>query len=414
MAKIKFEDGTVINFDGIPTEKDVEEVAKKLNLGVKKEPVLEQREKNIFQKAKDTSKKMFDTAGSVLQKTGEVFLTPVVNALQTGIMQPVRQIQKAVPGGKTGKEEYQSPFGQLKDIGQMGAGERFTKALDVASAGLPLEQLAKKPLTIMAQKLYGSALKAKDITRSGKVISKADEAVKIGLKEKIWLTQGGVEKVAQRIDDFEELLGKAISEGKSKGGVSVNEVVKYVDEARDFFANQANRKEAKAAMQYLDDLKKDFRKDFGPYMSLDKAQKIKVATGQALRKYYNNMSTVAIEGEKQLVRGLKEKIVEKAPVVGDINARLANLYKFDVALQKASTRNKNLNLLGMGAKFGVAAGGSKGALVGLIADLVDNPAVKSGIAISLDRLGAATGQTIKNAKVPLASLLDYIREELTK
>src|SRR3990167_493978 len=32
MAKIRFENGTVVNFDGDPTPEDVEEVAQKLNL----------------------------------------------------------------------------------------------------------------------------------------------------------------------------------------------------------------------------------------------------------------------------------------------------------------------------------------------------------------------------------------------
>ena len=419
MAKIKFEDGTIINFNGTPTEKDVEEVAMKLGLKKQSAPSMqiEQNKKSgisgTINKAKEFSKSAFKTAGNILEGAGKMLVNPNVNALQTGIMQPVRQVQKAIPGGKTGQETYQSPFGELRDIEQMGAGEKATKVFDVASVGLPIENIVKKPLTIAAQKLYGSALKARDIIKFGKVVTSADDITKIGLKEKIWLTQGGVEKVANRIDDFEAMLGDAIEAGKSKGGIAVNEVVKYVDEAREFFQNQANRKEAKLAMQYLDDLKKGFRKDFGPYMSLDKAQKVKVATGQELKKYYNTMSSSAIEGEKQLVRGLKEKIVEKAPIVGDINARLSNLYKFDVALQKAVNRSKNLNLLGLGTKFGAAAAGSKGALVGILADLVDNPAIKSGVAINLDRLAGKTGGVIKNAKIPIASLIDYIREELS-
>ena len=36
MAKIRFENGTVVNFDGKPTQKDVEEVAQKLGIGQKK------------------------------------------------------------------------------------------------------------------------------------------------------------------------------------------------------------------------------------------------------------------------------------------------------------------------------------------------------------------------------------------
>lgn len=354
-----------------------------------------------------------EKVGGILQKAGEMFLNPTINAIQTGITQPIREVQEKVPGGKTGHEVYQTPFGENKNVKDLSLGQKILQPIDVASAGLPVENIVKTPLTKIAQKLYQSGLKAKDISKAGKVVSKAEDIAKIGLEERIWLTKGGVEKVAAKIDKFEEAIDAIIESGKTKGAISVNEVVKYVDEAKGFFANQANRIEAKNAIQYLDELKKGFRKDFGPYMSLQKAQEVKVATGQALKKYYNAMTSAAIEGEKQLVRGLKEKIVEKVPQMGDINQRLSNLYKFDQALTKASGRIGNLNLLGLPSKIAGGVGGVKGLVAGKLLELLDAPSVKSGVAISLDRLAKASGSTMQGIKVPLSSLITYIVDEIS-
>ena len=138
------------------------------------------------------------------------------------------------------------------------------------------------------------------------------------------------------------------------------------------------------------------------------AQKVKVRTGQQLKKYYDRLTTTGIEARKQGTRFLKEKIVEKAPEVGDINARLKSLYEFEEALSKASGRIGKLNLLGLGTKLGAATGGIKGSVIGAIADLIDKPVIKSATAIGLDVLskGATGGQ------ITLSTLFGNIKKLL--
>jgi len=301
--------------------------------------------------------------------------------------------------------ELTTPTNTAQKVGYYG--EKVGEFLTPTGLGATAKVI-KKPLTLAAEKLYQSALKPRDITKAGKIVTKSEDIVKTGLKERVWLTQGGVERVANKIDDLEGQLGEVIDKAKSKGSIDVNVVRSYVDDAKGFFQNQANVPEAKKSLQEIENIGKAFRKEYGPQMSIQKAQDIKVATGQALRRYYDKMSSADIEATKQIVRGLKEQIVKKAPEAGVINTRLSSLYQFDQALTKSSTRIKNLNLLGLGTKFGAAAGGSKGAVIGLIADLMDAPSVKSGAAIGLNEIGKLGGK----GAIPINTLLGLIRAKI--
>lgn len=267
----------------------------------------------------------------------------------------------------------------------------------------------KKPLTWAAEKLYQSALKPRNIVKDGKVITSGEEIVKIGLKERVWLTKGGVERVANKIDDFETQLGDAIEAAKTKGKtIATKGLQEYLNLAKEFFKEQVDVKAAQTALEEIDTLGKNFIEKYGNKIPIEIAQKIKVSTGQFLRKYYGQLSAAGIEGQKQATRFLKEKIVEKAPQVGDINQRLSNLYKFDKALEKARGRIGNLNLLGISTKVGAAVGGVKGAAVGALVGLVDNPAIKSGTGIVLNELS----KIAKKGVIPLNALLGLIRANL--
>jgi hypothetical protein len=357
--------------------------------------------------------KILEKAGGVFQKAGEMFLNPVLKAVETGVMQPIREVQKIIPGGKTGAEEYNTPFGVIKDVYTQPKSESVMQAIDIASAGLPVEKLLKTPLTKVAEKLYQTAMKPGAVKVAGKVVVEAKDIVKIGLDEGVWLTKGGVERVATKIDDFEDMLGKVIDEAKQKGvTISTKGLKSYLAEAKKFFSNQFNVEDAKKSVAEIDAIGNKFIKEFGDNIPIEKAQEIKVATGQALRKYYDKMSSAGIEGTKQGVRYLKDKIVEAAPQAGNINQRLSNLYKFDQALQKASGRIGNLNLLGLPSKIGGAVAGAHGAVVGKLMELLDAPSIKSGLAIGLDRLAKGGQTALKGVKIPLSNLINHIVDEI--
>lgn len=354
-----------------------------------------------------TAKESSDIIGSIKEKIPKVVGIPGISATPLGVLKPVTAVASKISPAISSFEEnanlpegtLTTPEGTAQKVGFYG--EKVAELVN--PIGLKgTSSVIKKPLTTAAEKLYQSALKPKNAPG-------ALDIVKTGLKERVWLTKGGVEKVANKIDEFESLLGDAIETAKGQGAkIPTKGLNEYLGEAKKFFENQVDVEDAKRAIKEIDDLGKRFIKKYGKEIPIEEAQKIKVASGQMLRKYYDRLSSAGIEGQKQATRFLKDKIVEAAPVTGDINSRLSNLYKFDQALSKASGRIGNLNLLGFGTKFGAAAAGSKGAAIGLVTDLMDKAAVKSGVAIGLNEL-AKFGQ---KGSVPLNALLGVIKARI--
>ncbi len=269
-------------------------------------------------------------------------------------------------------------------------------ALEVATAGGG--SVVKRPITQAAERLYQSALKP-----TASAIEKG--VVKTGLAERVWLTKGGVEKAASKIDELEGALGAAIDAAKAEGAtVSTNGLREFVDPIRKWYET-VDVAGSKAAKEYIDKTLRDFTKKYGANVPIEEAQKLKVNTMRYLRNAYGELSNVQKETQKQIARFLKEGIVEKAPAVGDINARLKNLYALDQSLEGAARRIGNLNLLGLGAKIGAAAGGKAGAVLGIAADLLDKAGIKSGAAIGLNEIAKLAGS---GSTVPAAALLNYI------
>ncbi len=227
----------------------------------------------------------------------------------------------------------------------------------------------------------------------------------------MFLTQGGVEKVASKIDDLETQLGSVIEGAKAEGKtISTNGMQAYLDEVKDFFRYDADVEAGKKAIQELDDMAASFKKEYGEELPIDIAQKIKVSTGQKIAKYYDRLTDVGIEGRKQMTRYLKDKIVEKAPIVGDVNTRLSSLYQFDKALSKAQGRIGKLNLLGLPSKLGGAIAGPKGAVLGKALEILDSAGIKSTAAIGLNELSKLSGAAGAGARIPVTALLNYLLE----
>ena len=307
----------------------------------------------------------------------------------------------------------------LKTYLQTGGNLDQTKEAGVVGALAPaITEVAKKPLTLIAEKLYQSALKPS--TTLGK--SAIKDIIGTALKEKVWLTNGGVERAAQKIDDLESKLGDVLGTtkivngvetfvpGTATGVIPTTKLKSFVDPIRKFFET-VDVQGSKDAQEYIDKTVQDFAEKYPDGIPVGEAQKLKVNTMRYLRSAYGELSSVQKEAQKQITRFLKEGIVEKAPVVGDINARLAKLYALDGALEKASARIGNLNLLGLGSKIGAAAGGKPGAVIGVIADLIDKPWAKSGAAIGLNELAKAAEKVGKAGKVSIPLLMRYLSQQ---
>jgi len=386
-------------------EKGLNYASEKLfpNLGIKGS---DQTQGNKLQQTTLAPQGIAQKVGFGTEQIGEL-MTPVgAEALSSKLATMTPKFGKA--GGAVlslGKGLISGTENALKTAVQSGGDGTQTAASFGVGAAVPIaSDVLKKPITKLAERIYQSALKpSEDALAQG--------VVKTGLKEKVWLTKGGVEKAAQKIDDLESQLDEAIKAGTAEGKtVPTNGLKKFVDPIRGWFET-VDVKASKAAQEYIDDTLKTFKKKYGNEIPIEEAQKLKVNTMRLIRNSYGELSNVQKETQKQMARFLKEGIVEKSPVVGDVNARLKSLYTLDEALGKASKRIGNLNLLGLGLKAGSALGGGKGAIMGLLGDLTDKAAVKSGAAIGLNNFANLAGQGVTNAKAPVTFLLNKLIEK---
>lgn len=241
-----------------------------------------------------------------------------------------------------------------------------------------------------AKRIYRSALKPSTAGRFG--FQNADAAVETGLREGIKLTEGGLKKTTKLIDTLEARVGKAIDKAAdSNKMVETAKLKAFVDDAKEHFLNIADVTESNKAFQIIDDAYEQFAKKYGEKVPVKLAQEIKVKTYNWLRGEYQKLGSASIEASKNLVRGLKEGIVDAAPEVGDINTRLKALYNFDKTLEKSVGRLQNSNLLGLDTKvlMGLATGEKSlaTAILATMNSIVGSQLSKSAISIKLFRLG---------------------------
>lgn len=470
MAVIQFENGQKVEFDGDPTPEDVEEVAAKL--GIKSAAPAPSRASSVIKTIQDLPEKTTaplrgavksagrtllgipaigekissaaaklatggkeipgftdggpattvreklepqgagEKAGAFVEQAAELFL-PVPGAAKAKV---AAEVVEKIPMLARAAQAFKTAAISALELGGKTAvqtGGDLPETAAGAAVGLtaPLASMVfKTPLTMMAEKLYASAAKF-TTSATEKAAGKGIDLVKTGLRERVFLTQGGVERVAAKIDDMENQVGKAIEEAKKLGAkISTAGLKGYLDEAKELFKYDVDVAAGKAAIKELDDIGRAFVKEHGRFLPIELAQKIKVRTGQQLAKYYDRLSSVGIEGRKQATRFLKEKIIEKAPTIGDINKRLASLYELDKALDSSMNRIKKLNLLGLGTKI-LTAGGRGEAAVAL--QVLGSAFSKSGAAIGLNELAKLAEGSAQAGKIPAALLLRYLASLLT-
>jgi len=166
MPQVKFESGQIVNFATMPTQKDIDEVATKLGIN---KPAPKQ---SFLSKAGS-----FFTEGKGLKALTDTFISPVARELERPIVSAVRGVQGLVPGGKTGRESVETPFGEVKPLSELSPGEALGGAVEVASF-LPLEKLfiggAK-----LAGKFGRSLLRGTGEVLTGVAKSKLDDFYKL-------------------------------------------------------------------------------------------------------------------------------------------------------------------------------------------------------------------------------------------
>ena len=186
------------------------------------------------------------------------------------------------------------------------------------------------------------------------------------------------------------LPGGPISYFDSGTTINPQDVVKRLDSVKARFANQVN---PEADLQAIDAAKAEFLKNNPDAIPAAQAQAMKQGTYQQLKgRAYGELKGATIESQKALARGIKEELETQFPEIKGLNAQESQFIGLDRALDKALNRIGNHQLIGIGTPI---VGGATGAVAGgpaaiasmIMKAAIDDPVVKSRLAIALNKAG---------------------------
>lgn len=242
--------------------------------------------------------------------------------------------------------------------------------------------------TGLAQRMYRSALKPSTVLPEAKV----QNIVQTGLREGVPVSAGGAEKLGNLIDDInQQIAGKIQSSAAQGATVNKFAVASRLGGTAQRFATQVN---PTADLNAISESGNEFLTNQPANIPVDQAQALKQGTYQQLKgKAYGELKSATIESQKALARGLKEELASQIPEIGDLNSRESQLIGLDGALERAVNRISNHQIIGIGTPIAAGAAkavtGSSGmaAVAGLLKAVVDDPIIKSKLAIAMSRQG---------------------------
>ena len=261
-----------------------------------------------------------------------------------------------------------------------------------AAQGLPaVESATPTFLKNLGSKLYQSALKPSTTLGA----QKTAQIVQTGLDNAIPVSQAGIEKLGSLIDDVNQKIADTIAANPS-APINKFKVASRLGDTAQKFATQVS---PTSDLNAISDVGNDFLATQPGNIPASQAQALKQGTYQQLAgRSYGELKGATIEAQKALARGLKEELVTQFPELGDLNAQDSKFLQLDPILERAVSRIGNHQLLGIGTP--IAGGAAKAvtgsnavaATVGALKAVVDNPAIKSRLAIAISKSGVPMAQ----------------------
>lgn len=285
-------------------------------------------------------------------------------------------------------------------LGSVGVGvSRIGQALSMAPKGSvlpnPVEgvaavvnrgiKVAQPAMRAVAERAYSSALKPSTALEPGE----RGAVINTGLENAIPVSEKGFNTIYENIKDLNAKVDATI---KSKPGATIapNKVASRLNDTVDTFRNQVA---PSADLKVIETVGNDFLDTHGgkPISAVD-AQSLKKGTYKQIgSRAYGEVKGAQIEAEKSLARGLKEELEVQFPEIKGLNAQEAKFYGLEPILARAIGRISNHEIFGVGTPVvtgaaAVATGSAKMAAVfGTLKAVIDNPAVKSRLAIMLNK-----------------------------
>lgn len=214
-----------------------------------------------------------------------------------------------------------------------------------------------------------------------------------GLNEKIPVSQKGLENLGDLIDNVNKDISDKI---QSNPNAPINKfsVSSRLNQTAQRFSNQVS---PSSDLNAISNVGNDFLDTAPDPLTAEQAQRMKQGTYQALGdKAYGELQGASREAQKSLARGLKEELAVQFPELNELNARDSRLLDLQDSLERAVGRIGNHQLMGIGTPIAagavkaVSGSGKLGAVAGVMKAVLDNPGVKSRLAIALSSPGTPT------------------------
>lgn len=298
-------------------------------------------------------------------------------------------------------------------IGQAGAGAIIGEgvgagATAVAPKVLPVAGrvalLGKTP-----EAAYESALKPSTVLSP----VQRDAVIQTGLQNEIPISKGGLEKLGEHIDTLNQAITDEIAKDPTRP-IDTNKVATGADFAKAKFAKQVN---AGGDLKAIEASKQQFLAEQGaptdaqgnvtgpaPPMNAADAQAMKQGTYRVLKGKFGEQGSAAVEAQKGLAHELKNEIAIQFPEINNLNSDLSKMLDLQPVLERAVNRISNHQAIGIGTPIAGAAAkavtgsGSVGVVASVLKGVLDNPGVKSRLAIAIS----------KSSKIPISQAMEKV------
>ena len=270
--------------------------------------------------------------------------------------------------------------------------------LDAAAPGRPVIP-TPSPTNLAARiALLGRSPQAayEGALKPSTTLSATDRAniVQTGLDNGIPVSKAGVEKIGDLISDLNQKISDTIASDPNRP-INPSKAVQNLNATRTKFSNQVNPQSDinsinSSGQEFLD----QFRSQPGGAvrnMTAQEAQNMKQGTYRVLAGKYGEQGSASVEAQKALARGLKDEIASQFPEINNLNAAESRLLNLQPVLERAVNRISNHQIIGIGtpvtgaAVKAVSGSPTLATISAVIKAVVDNPSVKSHLAISVSK-----------------------------
>jgi hypothetical protein len=214
--------------------------------------------------------------------------------------------------------------------------------------------------------------------------------VNTGLREKIPVSTKGLEDLSDLIQDINSKMDAAIP-ANSTQTVSKAAIANRLGPVAQKFAAQVN---PESDLSAINESGKEFLRNQPANIPVQDAAALKTGTYRSLgTKAYGELKGAQIESQKALARGIKEELITQFPELEQLGIRDQQLLNLQPVLERAVNRIGNHQLIGIGTP--VTTGAAKAltgsntlaGVAGVLKAVLDNPMVKSRLAIALSKSG---------------------------